>query len=113
MMTVWRLRHYDSLHEPLALRTTVEEEIERDGETTGVVRGRLAGSGRATAFHPGTLPTDPGHLLSPARSGADDWPGAGFRAVDFAPAPLTLAPGDGPPHIRLDKAAEFLLGDKL
>jgi predicted YcjX-like family ATPase len=24
-----------------------------------------------------------------------------------------LKPGYGPPHIRLDKAAQFLLGDKL
>jgi len=31
----------------------------------------------------------------------------------FAPAPLTLRAGDGPPHIRLDRAAEFLIGDRL
>jgi len=31
----------------------------------------------------------------------------------FAPAPLDLKPGDGPPHIRLDKAAQFLIGDRL
>ena len=35
------------------------------------------------------------------------------RCADFAPAPLTLRPGEGPPHIRLDKAAEFLIGDAL
>ncbi len=33
--------------------------------------------------------------------------------MDFAPAPLTLRPGEGPPHIRLDKAAQFLIGDRL
>ena len=33
--------------------------------------------------------------------------------MDFAPAPGTLRPGDGPPHIRLDRAAEFLIGDRL
>jgi predicted YcjX-like family ATPase len=31
----------------------------------------------------------------------------------FAPARMTLKPGDGPPHIRLDRAAEFLIGDQL
>ena len=31
----------------------------------------------------------------------------------FAPAPLTLKPGDGPPHIWLDRAVQFLIGDKL
>lgn len=33
--------------------------------------------------------------------------------MSFAPPRLTLAPGDGPPHLRLDRAAQFLLGDKL
>ncbi|MEO0503814.1 MAG: YcjX family protein, partial [Pseudomonadota bacterium] len=31
----------------------------------------------------------------------------------FAPADMTLKPGDGPPHIRLDQAAQFLIGDRL
>nr|MCU0911675.1 YcjX family protein [Paracoccaceae bacterium] len=31
----------------------------------------------------------------------------------FAPARLSLKPGEGPPHIRLDRAAEFLIGDRL
>ncbi|MEX0368334.1 MAG: YcjX family protein, partial [Ruegeria sp.] len=35
------------------------------------------------------------------------------QVMRFAPAPLTLRPGDGPPHIRLDRAAQFLFGDKL
>ena len=33
--------------------------------------------------------------------------------MGFAPARLNLRPGDGPPHIRLDRAAEFLIGDRL
>ena len=33
--------------------------------------------------------------------------------MKFAPAPLSLRPGEGPPHIRLDRAAEFLIGDRL
>ena len=31
----------------------------------------------------------------------------------FAPAVMGLRPGEGPPHIRLDRAAEFLIGDRL
>ena len=38
--------------------------------------------------------------------------GAG-GALSFDPSPLTLKPGEGPPHIRLDRAAEFLFGDRL
>ena len=52
-------------------------------------------------------------LLAPAREGAADWPLGDYAVRDFAPAPLTLRPGEGPPHIRLDKAAEFLFGDQL
>jgi len=26
---------------------------------------------------------------------------------------VALKPGEGPPHIRLDRAAEFLIGDRL
>jgi predicted YcjX-like family ATPase len=96
-----------------ALRTTVEDTVTHDGRALDMVRGRLAKDGRQAAFYPGTLPEDPQAILSPAREGAGKWPGAGFQAIDFAPAPLTLRPGDGPPHIRLDKAAEFLFGDRL
>jgi predicted YcjX-like family ATPase len=33
--------------------------------------------------------------------------------MGFAPARLHLRAGEGPPHIRLDRAAEFLIGDRL
>ncbi|SHI58683.1 YcjX family protein [Wenxinia saemankumensis] len=96
-----------------ALRTTVEETREHEGRPVDLVRGRLEGSGRQAAFHPGELPADPGHLLSPARGGAQTWLDGDYGAMTFAPARLTLAPGEGPPHIRLDRAAEFLFGDAL
>ena len=96
-----------------ALRTTVEDTIEHEGAPLHVVRGRLLGSGKQAAFYPGALPPDPAHLLSPARAGAEKWLDADYQVMNFAPAPLTLAPGDGPPHIRLDKAAQFLIGDRL
>ena len=96
-----------------SLRTTVEDRVEHGGEVVDVVRGRLEGTGRQVALHPGDLPEDPGRLLAPARSGAEDWPLQDYAVREFTPAPLTLRPGEGPPHIRLDKATEFLIGDKL
>lgn len=95
-----------------ALRATTETLIERDGEQLPAVRGRLA-DGRHAAFYPGELPDDPTELLTPAREGATAWLDADYAVMNFAPAPSTLKPGEGPPHIRLDRAAEFLLGDRL
>ena len=49
-----------------------------------------------------------------------DWINAGFAflrdefgLMAFEPARMALKPGDGVPHIRLDRAAEFLFGDRL
>ncbi len=95
-----------------ALRCTVEEEIARDGEVLEAVRGRLA-DGRLVAMYPGELPADPARLLSPAREGAESWLGADYAMMDFAPARVARRPGEGLPHIRLDRAAEFLIGDWL
>ena len=96
-----------------ALRTTVEDTVPHLGGSLDVVRGQLLTTGKQAAFYPGALPADPARLLSPAREGADSWLDADYKIMDFAPAPLTLRPGDGPPHIRLDKAAQFLIGDRL
>ena len=94
-----------------ALRATVETEVERDGRKVGLVRGRLLPDGRAAAVHPGDLPRDPDAALRQARAGAQEWENGGYRAPPFAPPALEPRPGEGPPHIRLDRAAEFLLGD--
>jgi uncharacterized protein len=96
-----------------SLRATVEETLTRDGETVEAVRGRLLSTGKQAAMYPGELPRDPARLLSPAREGAQKWLDADFALMGFAPARSSLKPGEGPPHIRLDRAAEFLIGDKL
>ena len=96
-----------------ALRVTTEDSLTHDGQNLDVVQGRLAGNGKTAAFYPGELPEDPALLLAPAASGAAKWLDADYQVMNFAPAKLSLKPGDGPPHIRLDKAAEFLLGDRL
>lgn len=96
-----------------ALRATVEESRRVDGQPRDLVRGRLLEGGAQVALHPGDLPEDPAALLAPARAGAKAWLDGDYGVMRFAPAPLSLKPGDGPPHIRLDRAAEFVLGDKL
>ena len=96
-----------------ALRATTEDQIERDGRTLDVVQGVLQETSRRAAFYPGRLPDDPARLLTPARAGEDTWLEADYEVMSFAPQPLDLKPGDGPPHIRLDRAVEFLIGDRL
>ncbi|WP_438362844.1 YcjX family protein [Nioella halotolerans] len=96
-----------------ALRATVEESRPHNGASLDLVRGKLLDSGKQAAFHPGELPETPGQLLDPARRGETRWLDGDYEVMRFAPAEVTLKPGEGPPHIRLDRAAEFLLGDKL
>ncbi len=96
-----------------ALRATTEETLTHDGQTLEVVRGTLLDTGKPAAFYPGDLPSDPAHLLKPAREGAATWLDQDYSVMNFAPSELSLRPGDGPPHIRLDKAVQFLIGDTL
>lgn len=96
-----------------SLRATVEETRTHDGRELNCVRGRRLDTGKQAAFFAGDLPEDPGRLLAPAREGAQKWLDADYSVMQFAPAPLSLKPGDGPPHIRLDRAADFLIGDRL
>ncbi|WP_412509304.1 YcjX family protein [Roseovarius sp. SYSU LYC5161] len=100
-----------------ALRATVEETRVHAGRNLDCVRGTLlkpdGSRGRQAAFHAGELPQDPARLLGPAHDGARAWLDAEYGAMTFAPAKLSLRPGEGPPHIRLDRAAQFLIGDRL
>ncbi|WP_439139072.1 YcjX family protein [Roseicyclus sp.] len=96
-----------------ALRATVEESRMVDGVMRDLVRGTLLETGAQVALDPGDLPTDPARLLSPAATGEKAWSDGDYAVMRFAPAPLTLRAGEGPPHIRLDHVAEFLFGDRL
>jgi uncharacterized protein len=96
-----------------SLRATVEERVARDGVEVPAVRGTLLSTGKPALMYPGALPVDPARLLSPAREGAEAWLDADYHLMSFAPAKLSLKPGEGPPHIRLDRAVEFLIGDAL
>lgn len=96
-----------------SLRATTEQTITHSGQPLDVVRGMLLDTGKSAAMYAGELPTDPAHLLNPARAGAADWLDSDFDIMRFAPPLLTRRPGDGLPHIRLDKTAQFLIGDRL
>ncbi|MEQ9694851.1 YcjX family protein [Shimia sp. SDUM112013] len=96
-----------------SLRATTEETLTHDGRELDCVRGTLLETGKQAAFYPGALPEDPNVLLAPARDGAKAWLDGDYQVMNFAPAKMHLKPGEGPPHIRLDRAAEFLIGDKL
>jgi uncharacterized protein len=69
-----------------------------------------------TALFPGDLPLDPKAMLNTALPndafGAED-----IRALTFRPPRITVQTGGGDqpalPHIRLDRAIEFLIGDRL
>ena len=104
-----------------SLRCTVEEMLAQSGGTLPAVRGRQADTGKQVALYAGELPSDPMRLLSPARQGAEGWLDADFGLMQFAPALSGAASGHitggqrigGLPHIRMDRAAEFLIGDRL
>ena len=96
-----------------AYRATTEDRITKDDRTLDMVRGVAMDSGKPVALFPGRLPEDPSRILSPAAKGQDRWLDGDFNVMNFAPQAFNLKSGDGPPHIRLDRAAEFLIGDRL
>ena len=96
-----------------ALRTTVEETITHKNQDLDCVVGTLLDTGQKAAMYPGELPNDPMDILRASVKGAEKWLDGDFSIMRFAPAKVSLKSGDGPPHIRLDRAAEYLIGDKL
>jgi hypothetical protein len=103
-----------------AIRATREAQIRHGGrsmqaiigvpEAGETLDGQIFDVEREAAIFPGQLPADPKEVFAGdgiARSEAEsDW-----RFVRFRP-PLT-APGASAPQIRLDRALQFLIGDKL
>jgi predicted YcjX-like family ATPase len=105
-----------------AIRATVEQEITRNGQRLALVRGPRLPDRKEAAVFPGELPAEIAATLATAATALPgeapaDWPDANYASVKFAPPRWggdTMDPGgSGPPHIRLDAALEFLIGDKL
>ena len=108
-----------------AIRSTREAEATIDGEQLPCIIGvPLAGERVAdvtfdgkteTALFPGDLPADPSALIDaevPGGIAGDDVRTVTFRPPRLDPADRRRAT-PAPPHIRLDRALEFLLGDRL
>lgn len=105
-----------------AIRATREANVNQNGEDLGLVAGtpvdgqkigrkRFDGD-KETALFPGDLPEDPDHLFE--ASGKKVKPEK-FRFVRFRPPAPEIGPGGQPilPHIRLDRALDFLISDQL
>jgi len=106
-----------------SVRATREASVRQGRETLPCIIGTpLAGEKSANevfdgqaeiAVFPGELPADPDAVFSEGgfaglESGGD---GVDYRFIRFRPPPVE--PGKGLPHIRLDRALEFLIGDRL
>lgn len=84
---------------------TVEDSQEIDGQRVQVVVGRPVGSGKQARLFAGTVP------IRPPRPGA--WNAPFLNVPVFEPPAIDPSPVDGIPHINLDRALEFLIGDRL
>jgi predicted YcjX-like family ATPase len=112
-----------------AVRATREAQVRQNGERLpsiiGVpaagekVGGRMFDGEAEAVLFPGDLPADPAALFSADASfqgtTAVSADAADYRFLRFRPAKLeTLADGTvALPHIRLDRALQFLIGDRL
>jgi hypothetical protein len=107
-----------------AVRATRETEAQDRGERLHCIRGvplngevidgRIFDGMQEAVLFPGDLPADPKAALDPSTG----WSGPGAAAfVRFRPPVIKSMTASGeaatPPHIRLDRALEFLIGDWL
>jgi hypothetical protein len=103
-----------------AVRATREAEMRHGGETLSAIIGTPEAGERVgghvfdgvaeAAVFPGELPEDPAAAFA-GDSAALPEADADWRFVRFRPP--VKAPGAPAPHIRLDRALQFLIGDRL
>lgn len=86
-----------------AIQATQNGVVNHQGNPVAALRGQRLSDGKAITVFPGDVPA-----RLPER---DFWAQQGFHFEDFRPAQMAA---DIPlPHIRMDAALEFLIGDKL
>ncbi len=88
-----------------SVASTVQGTQDIDGKRVQVVIGREVGNPKQAKFFAGQVP------IRPPR--ADEWGTPFLNIPVFEPPAIDSAPVDGIPHINLDVALEFLIGDKL
>ena len=109
-----------------ALRATREDEMARGRERLPCIVGtplpgeragqQVFDGTKAVAVFPGDLPTDPAAVFAGSGAHATD---AAVRAIRFRPPRIAAVGSTGAgipapwPHIRLDRALDFLIGDRL
>jgi uncharacterized protein len=76
-----------------------------EGRRVGMLRGVPVGGSEPVVLFPGEVPAAP--------PGAAEWATAPPNYPEFRPPPIEAAPVAGIPHIGLDDALEFLIGDRL
>ncbi|MFT4182891.1 MAG: YcjX family protein [Rhizobium sp.] len=109
-----------------SVRATREATVKRDGQTLPVIVGTpMAGEkidgeifdgNRKTAIFPGDLPANPQWLFEALDPGATNVHLPEVSVVRFRPPELDETGGGiklSVPHIRLDRAMQFLFGDRL
>jgi len=85
--------------------STAEDAQEIDGQRVQLVVGRPVGGDRQVKLFAGTIP------IRPPR--ADAWNTPFLNVPVFEPPAIDPSPVEGIPHIRLDSALDYLLGDRL
>jgi predicted YcjX-like family ATPase len=109
-----------------AIRATREANVVHDGQTLSAIIGTplpgekmqgdtFDGSGDVAAF-PGDLPDNPALVLEPTHFSMTEHTPPALQFLRFRPPPLERT-AEGVrlslPHIRLDRALDFLIGDYL
>jgi predicted YcjX-like family ATPase len=108
-----------------SVRATREATVKQDGHVLPVISGTpIAGEAignetfdgiRRTAIFPGDLPEDPSALFRTGDAQSTGAHGPELNIVRFRPPQLETGGGItlSVPHIRLDRAMQFLFGDRL
>lgn len=88
-----------------AVKCTQAATANFQGQKISCIKGVPKDGEQPVALFPGEIPVD---IPRP-----EDWIEGRFNFVEFKPPRLADAYNRGLPHIRMDKALEFLLGDKF
>jgi uncharacterized protein len=88
-----------------ALKCTQAAQTQFQGQKISCIKGIPKEGDKPIALFPGEVPVD---IPAP-----EDWVEGRFNFVEFKPPRLNNAQTSGWPHIRMDRALEFLLGDKF